>query len=186
MRPEALAKFVSEASIALGRTRGPAAAVAETVVTRMQAPAGAVVETPETLPVCDWIAPALARFDTPLARAFAPLAGQLAWRRRSSARPEDGAFWSGHANAMIFGPGALEDRPDLWVGATVMAPGTLYPDHSHPPAEVYLPLSPGEWWNSEMDWTDPGPEGFIYNPPGITHAMRAGNTPFLALWFLPL
>jgi hypothetical protein len=46
-------------------------------------------------------------------------------------------------------------------------------------------MSAGEWWNAEMDWTDPGLSGFIYNPPGIVHAMRAGTTPFLALWVLP-
>lgn len=37
-----------------------------------------------------------------------------------------------------------------------------------------------------MDWTDPGETSLIYNPPGIQHAMRSGDTPFLALWFLPL
>ena len=37
-----------------------------------------------------------------------------------------------------------------------------------------------------MDWTDPGMNGLIYNPPGIRHAMRAGAAPFLALWFLPV
>jgi quercetin dioxygenase-like cupin family protein len=87
---------------------------------------------------------------------------------------------------VILGPDGLEERSDLYVGVTVMAPGVLYPDHDHAPAEVYLPLSAGAWWNAEMPWTDPGHGGFIYNPPGILHAMRAGPAPFLALWFLPL
>ena len=87
---------------------------------------------------------------------------------------------------MICGPGGLEVRDDLWIGATLMAPGVTYVDHKHPPAEVYLSLAPGEWWNAEMPWIDPGLGGFIYNPPGIRHAMRAGPAPFLALWFLPL
>jgi hypothetical protein len=51
---------------------------------------------------------------------------------------------------------------------------------------VYLSLAPGEWWNAEMDWTDPGMTGAVYNPPGIRHAMRSGQGPFLALWFLPV
>jgi hypothetical protein len=59
-------------------------------------------------------------------------------------------------------------------------------DHDHAPEEVYLSLSPGEWWNAGMDWTDPGPTGCIYNPPGIKHAMRSGAEPFLALWYLPI
>ena len=67
-----------------------------------------------------------------------------------------------------------------------MAPGVRYVDHDHAPEEVYLALSPGEWWNAAMDWTDPGPAGCIYNPPGIFHAMRSGDGPLLALWYLPL
>jgi quercetin dioxygenase-like cupin family protein len=87
---------------------------------------------------------------------------------------------------MILGPRGLEVREDVMVGATVMAPNLRYPDHNHPPEEVYLALTPGTWWNAEMDWTDPGPSGSIYNPPGIAHAMRSGPEPFLALWYLPL
>ncbi len=87
---------------------------------------------------------------------------------------------------MILGPGGLEDRADLWVGATVMAPGLRYADHDHPPEEVYLALTPGQLWNAAMDWTDPGPRGAVYNPPGIAHAMRSGAGPLLALWYLPL
>jgi hypothetical protein len=37
-----------------------------------------------------------------------------------------------------------------------------------------------------MDWTEPGPGGIIYNPPGILHAMRSHAQPMLALWFLPI
>ncbi|NJS38999.1 MAG: hypothetical protein HC783_08280, partial [Rhodobacteraceae bacterium] len=121
-----------------------------------------------------------------IAAAFAAIEGQLRWARRASATIDEQTFWNGHANAVILGPGGLEARDDLWVGVTVMAPGVDYVDHHHAPEEVYLALSPGEWWNSDMDWTDPGPTGAIYNPPGITHAMRSGTGPFLALWYLPL
>jgi prepilin-type processing-associated H-X9-DG protein len=124
--------------------------------------------------------------DGPLGKAFARLEAQLDWGRRKSADPTNLAFWDGHANAMILGPGGLEERADIWVGATLMAPGVTYPDHNHPPAEVYLPLSHGEWRNAETEWTDPGLHGFIYNPAGIKHAMRSGPAPFLALWFLPI
>jgi len=177
--------FLDEATLALRRVTGPGAGVAAEVVRRW-----AQVGTPnlggERLPVCDWVAPALAACPTALAGSFAALQGRLTWGRRKSADPANAAFWNGHANAMILGPGGLEDRSDIWVGVSLLAPNTLYPDHNHPPAEVYLPLSPGEWWNAGMDWTDPGLGGFIYNPPGILHAMRAGDKPLLALWFLPI
>lgn len=152
------------------------------------APAGAAGAA--HLPVCDHLPAALratypARAD--VAAAFSALLPRLSWHRRSAARPEDAAFWNGHANALLFGPGGLEAREDVMVGVTVMAPGTTYPDHSHPPEETYLPLTAGEWWNSTTDWTDPGADGLFYNTPGITHSMRAlPGQPFLALWFLPV
>ena len=188
-RDPAVQAFLNVATEALRAScRGPALRVAETVIARW-ASAGDAGPGPETLPVCDWLAPALAGVAperAALAKGFAPLAGRLAWRRRASADPADAVFWNGHANAVILGPQGLEARQDLWVGVTLMAPGVRYADHDHPPEEVYLSLTPGEWWNSAMDWTDPGPTGAIYNPPGIRHAMRAGAGPFLALWFLPL
>lgn len=119
-----------------------------------------------------------------VAAAFAALVPRLQWRPRASAT--DPAFRDAHANAMLLGPGGIEAREDVQIGATLMAPNTLYPNHSHPPEEVYLALTPGEWWNARMDWTDPGPDGLIYNPPGIIHAMRSGRSAFLAIWLLPV
>ena len=185
VRSSAVQEFLNAAETSLKRVTGPGADVAQQVVARWKDPRPSHAQ-PVRLPVCDWIVPALATQDGPLARSFARIEGQLSWGRRKTADPANLAFWDGHANAVILGPGGLEERNDLWVGVTVMAPGVLYPDHDHAPAEVYLPLSAGEWWNAEMPWTDPGHGGFIYNPPGILHAMRAGPTPFLALWFLPL
>lgn len=121
-----------------------------------------------------------------LGAAFAAIEGGLAWYRRSNAEVLGQPFRDGHANAMLIGPGGLERREDVWVGATVMAPWIDYPVHDHPPEEVYIALSPGQWWNTEMDWTEPGPGGVIYNPRGILHAMRSHAHPMLALWFLPI
>lgn len=185
VRSTALQDFVSAAESSLQRVHGPGNTVVQEVVRRWQRPLASNPH-PVRLPVCDWIVPALAMQDGHLARAFSRIESLLTWGRRASADPANLAFWDGHANAVILGPGGLEERDDVWVGVTVMAPGVLYPDHDHPPAEVYLPLSHGEWWNSDMNWTDPGVGGFIYNPPGIKHAMRAGPAPFLALWFLPI
>lgn len=144
---------------------------------------------PVLLPVCGWLEPALDAAEGgprgAVADALGVLAERLEWKRRAAADPADRAFWDGHANATVIGPGGLEERGDVWIGATVMAPGVTYVDHDHPPEEVYLSLTPGEWWNAQMDWTDPGRAGVIYNPPGIRHAMRSGASPFLALWFLP-
>lgn len=180
--------------IIAGGGHAPAARAGARVFERLSASEGTRGSaTAERLPVChDTIAPALAglaRRGSPLAEmagAFGAIEGGLSWYRRKSAMPADEPFYSSHANAMLIGPGGIEERDDVQVGVTVMAPGILYPDHDHPPEEVYIALSPGAWWNADMAWTEPGPGGLIYNPPGILHAMRSGPDPFLALWFLPV
>ena len=190
-RSPALQAFLDQSAVDLAAaTEGRAARAAEAITRQLAAGGKAVTRAPEVLAVCDWIGPALALgANGPragLVAGFAAIAGDLVWRRRRTADPADATFWNGHANAMILGPGGLEERDDVWVGATVMAPGVTYAPHTHPPEEIYLSLAPGEWWNAEMDWTDPGPEGAVYNPPGILHSMRSGAGPFLALWYLPV
>lgn len=115
-------------------------------------------------------------------KALEPL---LEWRSRTA---DDGSagedFAAGHANAMIVGPGALENRRDMWLGATLMAPHVRYPDHDHAPEETYLVLSDGEFMHGDSGWFAPGIGGSFYNPPGIRHAMRSGDKPLFALWAL--
>lgn len=151
---------------------------------------------PARLPACDHLAPAIeAALQGPddlrhLASAIDGLAPELCWRASSRADATvDPAFAAGHANATIFGSAgdhALEPRDNVWIGLTVMAPGVTYPNHAHPPEEVYLALSRGEWRQGDGDWREPGPGGIQYNPPAIVHAMRSASAPFLALWCLPL
>lgn len=194
-RSPALARFVvaAEAAVRADAEAGSAAArAARLVFDRAGAVAGGPsAEAAHSLPVCrEWLDPALAigaeTRRAEVAHAFAEVAPRLHWMRRAGSESAAPAFRDGHANALILGPRGIELRDDVWIGVTLMAPGTIYVDHDHPPEEVYLPLTPGEWWNAAMDWTDPGMTGLIYNPPGIRHAMRAGATPFLALWFLPI
>ncbi len=172
--------------------RGDSARVTETVFARATRDGTQPHRVPPIgLPACDWLAPALAAAARGphggVARAFATLAPQLAWTRRAGTTPNGGAFWDGHANAVLCGPAGYEPRDDILIGATIMAPGVQYPEHDHPPEEVYLPLSQGEWWNSARGWMDPQGLSLICNPPGIRHSMRApAAAPLLALWFLPL
>lgn len=171
-----------------------ASRVAERVFGRLREREGTVtVGEAGRLPVCDHhleaVYSAMAAGPSPLpelASAFAAIEGDLRWARRKGASPENQPFYDGHANAMLIGPGGIEQREDVMLGVSLMAPNILYPDHSHPPEEVYLAFTDGEWWNAGMAWTSPGPGGLIYNPPGILHAMRSGAKPFLALWLLPV
>jgi len=112
------------------------------------------------------------------------LSGYLSWYKRSNATAND--FNAGHANAEILGPKGLEVRDDVLVGVTLMRPNLTYPDHHHPPEEVYVVLSPGLWRQNDDPWWSPGVGGYVYNAPDILHAMKSENTPLCAIWCLNL
>ena len=143
------------------------------------------------LPVCEFLEEALepARQTggalEELAREIVQLNPHLCWRRRSGASPmASPSFGDGHANAMIVGPGGVEERRDVWVGMSLLAPDVRYPDHRHSPEEIYLVLTGGEFRQAEGAWFEPGVGGTFYNEPGILHAMASGDKPLLAVWCL--
>lgn len=151
------------------------------------APLGEDLAVTSLLPAA--LAPLLGRGDAlgDLAAALAALAPDLIWSTRKSVGSTASAgFASAHANCFVMGPGGMEARGDIWIGISLMAAGCRYPDHDHAPEEVYLALSPGEFWHGDARWTHPGTGGVVHNIPGIRHAMRAGDAPFLAIWVLPI
>jgi hypothetical protein len=143
------------------------------------------------LPVCSHLGKALS-VATPheglrqLIAGFNAIESLLQWRRRPvyDAATASANFVEGHANAMIVGPGGLEERRDVWVGVSLLAPHVRYPDHNHDPEEVYLVLSEGEFRQEEGDWFSPGIGGSFYNRPRIRHAMRSLEQPLFAFWIL--
>lgn len=156
---------------------------------------------PSTLPTCDLLSPLVNELDEPghvtgevsgadsaahrdHARALARLASQLAWFQRPGAERSGEPFASGHANATLIGKGGLEERSDVWIGVSLMAPEVTYPEHRHAPEEVYVVLSPGQWQQNSGDWHEPGAGGIVHNPPNALHSMRSGSTPLLATWCL--
>jgi hypothetical protein len=140
------------------------------------------VPEPSRFPVCALMNEVLAP-ELPLHAALQAILSDLTWYRRPGG---DDRFQESHANTMLVGPGGLEPREDLWIGATLMAPNTDYPVHHHPPEEIYLVLSAGDWWQEGSGWFTPGVGGTLYNAPDVRHAMRSGALPLFALWALPV
>jgi quercetin dioxygenase-like cupin family protein len=142
------------------------------------------------LPVCRHLVTALedvGREPSPvraLADAFAVIERQLEWKVRSGAEAHGEPFLNGHANATIIGSEGLEIRGDVRIGVSLLAPQTRYPDHRHPPEEIYVVLSDGQWRQAGDPWHEPGIGGLVYNPPNVVHAMRSAEMPLLAVWFL--
>ncbi len=142
------------------------------------------------LPSADaWLAEAVARATSAdarlaaIAQGIARLAPSLRWYRRPTEAP-DAAFEHGHANAIVIGGAGLATLGGLIVGISLLAPGVAYPVHRHPPDEVYVVLSDGQWWRDGTGWWTPGAGQLVLNDGGVLHSMRAGDVPLLAVWFL--
>ncbi len=118
------------------------------------------------------------------ALALSRLASQLAWFQRPGAERTGEPFASGHANATLIGKGGLEERGDVWIGVSLLAPQVTYPEHRHAPEEVYVVLSSGQWQQNSGAWHEPGAGGIVHNPPNALHSMRSATTPLLATWCL--
>jgi hypothetical protein len=170
---------------------GQARVAAERMFTALQTPSTQDGQAAtDRLPVCSHLGRALEHVGSEtgpvrtLADAFAGIEPRLNWKVRPGAEAHGAEFLNGHANATIVGSEGLEIRRDVWIGVSLMAPHTRYPDHRHPPEEVYVVLSDGQWRQSSNPWHVPGIGGLVYNPPNIVHAMRSTERPLLALWFL--
>ena len=187
-----LQNFFDRLEISLRARLKPGAAqdLTDTIFDGLQRPAGPGDIPPVSLPVCAQLETAYslaAKQDAAtadLTAAFQAIEPELHWTRRWTAKPGDGGFYDGHANANIVGPEGIEKRDDIWIGVSLVAPGITYPDHHHPPEEVYVVLSPGEWKHGGSDWFAPGYGGLVYNVSDTVHAMRAGADPLLAIWCL--
>jgi quercetin dioxygenase-like cupin family protein len=170
---------------------GPIGVAAERMFTALQAPSTQTGRTESVrLPICRHLDTALERARHQpgpvgaLADAFSAIEPQLGWQVRTGRETDAEPFLSSHANATITGSDGIEIRSDVRIGVSLLAPHTRYPDHRHPPEEIYVVLSGGEWRQGDDPWHEPGIGGLVYNPPNIVHAMRSAEWPLLALWFL--
>ena len=138
--------------------------------------------TPDNLPDAARTAQAGPPQVRALADAFIKIAPGILWYQRPE--PDFPDFMRGHANTFIVGPRGVQKRAKTIVGATWMAPGLQYPDHHHPPEELYIALSDGEWRQNEAPWQSPGLGGLVHNPGNVTHSMRSTSEPLLTIWCL--
>ncbi|MBL4722040.1 MAG: transcriptional regulator [Alphaproteobacteria bacterium] len=189
-----LQRFIGalESSIQARAAQYPAAMPVATRIFTALKNSGAVGETaPSTrLPVCDHLDTAYNQGRTgpggipELTDALAAIEPALNWTRRDNSAQIAGNFHEGHANAMIIGKGGLETREDVRMGVSLIAPGVLYPRHRHPPEELYVVLSPGEWMQNDNPLAFKKSGDLVHNTPNIWHTMAATKTPLLAVWSL--
>jgi len=191
-RPAALQAFIDALAGALlvGRPNFTGREIVERAIAALDASVGVANATrAPDLAVLSHLEAALSRARSTssdlgrVADALTQLLSNLPWRQRTIDTADEG-FASGHANVTIIGPGGMEDRHGFWIGASLVAPGIRYPDHSHPPEEVYLLMTPAAFRHGGDGWSELRPGETFHNLPGIVHAMRADAEPLLAIWFL--
>jgi len=165
----------------------------ERILAAVQASA-AVTPPTQPLPVCRHFPAALAAgrgtAAAGLAGPLAELAAEAFWTQNPNyqRRPPSPGFLDGYGYFVLAGPAdgppAFVECTGLACGLLLLAPGTLYPAHRHPAAELYLPLTGGEWQRGEGAWRAEVAGAVIRHEPDEMHAMRAGETPLLAayLW----
>ena len=76
--------------------------------------------------------------------------------------------------------------PGTQCGLMLLRPHGTYPLHSHPPQELYLPISgSGQWrFGGSTEFRALGPDELVYNHPNDVHSVVAGQEPLLALYIL--
>lgn len=193
-RPQEIQAFIDAARIlfAAESLTQEARALATEIFTRLERESQFRFEKRERFPACDWLdkalEPHLPADDAygQIARSIKALEPFIGWSRRMTVANASDNFLEGHANGMICGPGGIEDRQDLQLGFTVMKPDVRYPDHSHPPEEAYVLMTPGQFRKDRGPWLSPGIGAGIHNAPGAVHAVRSDENALLALWCLKI
>ena len=131
------------------------------------------------LAVCGHLSAACAEMRPELAAAFQALEPELSWQTRVAVNGSTG-FAEGHAGSRVLDRTGLEQRGGLVAGFSLVAPGVTYPEHDHPPEEIYLVLSGGMGRGVARAWS----RRDRAQPAGIRHAMRGTSVPRLGIWFL--
>jgi hypothetical protein len=68
-------------------------------------------------------------------------------------------------------------------GFLVLGPWTHYPDHHHLAEEIYIPLTGGTGWRKgDGAFVEREAGAVIHHPSNVSHAMKTGAEPLLALY----
>jgi hypothetical protein len=83
----------------------------------------------------------------------------------------------------VFGTRGHFANDALACGFLILGPGIEYPDHRHLAEELYIPLTSGtEWRMGDSAWRDRAAGEIIHHASNVSHAMRTGREPLLALY----
>jgi mannose-6-phosphate isomerase-like protein (cupin superfamily) len=132
------------------------------------------------LPAARELAPA---FSAGFVGALTAAAPGLAWRRSYSESQVGAAFLADYGWTELVGLTGPVSATTLACGVLVLGPGTTYPLHHHEADEIYVPLSGvADWRHGSEAFTPRQPGEVIHHASGVSHAMRTGASPLVALY----
>lgn len=117
--------------------------------------------------------------DHPLTDAVRELNPTLPWI--PSHRVDDGGA---HTGLVLLDH--VVDLSPVIAGLTVLDANSVYPEHNHPPAEVYLILGgTAEWrYGGSKEFVTHTTGDVVQNNPNDWHEIRTGPEPTVAIWVL--
>ena len=126
------------------------------------------------------LAPADAK---PLTEFVADHRGALRWGQTYTADDFGHRFIDNYGWLEVFGTRGHFVDDEVAAGLLILGPGIVYPDHHHIAEEIYIPLTGGTQWRMDEDDFRVREAGeVIHHAPNVSHAMRTGKEPLMALY----
>jgi hypothetical protein len=118
-----------------------------------------------------------------LARFLRDHAREFHWGQTYTSADFGQNFIDNYGWLEVFGTRGHFVNDEVAAGLLILGPGIVYPDHHHVAEEIYVPLTSGTEWRI-------GGGGFrtreagevIHHASDVSHAMRTGKEPLLALY----
>lgn len=118
-----------------------------------------------------------------LAAFLAEHAGALRWAQTYTEADFGRDFLDRYGWTELVGTRGHFASDTIAAGFLLLGPQIVYPDHHHVAEEVYIPLTPGtEWRKGDGAFVARAAGETIHHPSSVSHAMRTGAEPLLALY----
>lgn len=118
-----------------------------------------------------------------LVAALALLGAVLPWRQMYDSEDFGSFFTDNYAHVQLIGPEGMIHNDRIAAGLVIYGPGIDYPDHWHEATEIYVPLTGNGYWSKDGEPLDLRAAGsFIYHTSNMRHAIKATDSPLVALW----
>lgn len=118
-----------------------------------------------------------------LAQCLARHAGALRWAQTYTAADFGRDFLDRYGWTELIGTRGHFASDTIAAGFLLLGPDVVYPDHHHVAEEIYVPMTPAtEWRKGDGAFVARAAGETIHHPSNVSHAMRTGAEPLLALY----